>query len=114
MMKQLYGGMLIRAKVDTQGISDSYELPAKIDIPAGTLLKVPSQGTRMGDVFCTLLEGEPIRHCRRENKPIPMKKSDNPNLSTKVGLSTRGGHEFPPCPHALGKIDTDVWEIVKS
>ena len=57
---ELKGGMLIRAKVDLRGVSNSYNTPERIDIPKGTILRLPNEGTNRGDVFCRVVEGECI------------------------------------------------------
>ena len=110
-------GMLLKAIIDTVGCSDSYNTPETIDIPKGTIISVPSQGTRMGDVFCELIEGVAFLHSRspstegqlRELKP----KTDNDGKPwvDVIGLIPRGGYKMGGGPWALGKIDLNVWEI---
>lgn len=108
---KLKEGMLIRAKKDLKGVSNSYSTPERIDIPKGTILKVPIEGTRLGDVFCSVVEGECVVHLRSmyrdtngETKII--RNGDNNN---RVGLTEGVKTRYP---HDLGTADKTCWEII--
>ena len=108
---KLKEGMLIRAKKDLKGVSNSYSTPERIDIPKGTILKVPIEGTRLGDVFCSVVEGECVVHLRSmyrdtngETKII--RNGDNNNT---VGLTEGVKTSYP---HDLGTADKTCWEII--
>jgi len=109
---ELRGGMLIRAKKDLRGTSNSYNTPERIDIPKGTILKVPLEGTRMGDVFCSVVEGECVVHVRSmyrdtNGETSVIRNGDNNNrVGLNEGVKTR-------CPYDLGVADKTCWEIVK-
>jgi hypothetical protein len=109
---ELKGGMLIRAKVDLKGTSNSYNTPETIDIPKGTILRLPSDGTNRGDVFCKVVEGECIVHCRHPygyvGEPTrAIKGGDTYSVvGLSVGVKTR-------CPYDLGLADKNCWEIVQ-
>jgi hypothetical protein len=100
-------GMLIRAKKDLRGVSNSYNTPERIDILKGTILILPSEGTNRGDVFTTIYEGECIIHlrglCEGEKK-----KLDGSCAFSKIGLS-EGVKTSYPCD--LGMAQKDCWEI---
>ena len=103
---KLKSGDLIKAKTNLRGVTNSYNTPERINISKGTILRVPSEGTRMGDVFCTLVEGE----CTYEQRPISDgEKTNSMKIGSKVGLSQ--GHKSYG-PYDLGKIDSTAWEKV--
>ena len=109
---ELKGGMLIRAKVDLKGTSNSYNTPETIDIPKGTILRLPSEGTNRGDVFCKVVEGECIVHVRSmyrdTNGETRVIKADDTYsvVGLRVGVKTR-------YPYHLGSADKNCWEIVQ-
>jgi len=107
LMTKLKGGMIIKSTKPLSGVSDSYNTPERIDIPEGTILKVPSQATRMGDVFCDIVEGEVTVHKRNMygEDPGPKKTSN-----CKVGLI--GGYGMGGGPHILGSIVNQEWKIL--
>lgn len=100
-------GMKIRAKRDIRGVSDSYNTPERIDIKEGAVLLVPASGTRFGDCFCKLLEGVAILHCR-ESFGFSNGKTREIGSNDKIGL--KEGYET--APYSLGRIDTEVWEVL--
>mgnify|MGYP003348754579 FL=1 len=105
---ELKGGMLIRAKVDLRGVSNSYNTPERIDIPKGTILRLPSEGTNRGDVFCRVVEGECIVTLRGyyEGEKRQIKAGDTYSVvGLSEGVKTR-------CPYDLGVADKNSWEIV--
>ena len=102
-MIQAKRGMLIRAKKDLRGVSNSYNTPERIDIKKGTLLLVPPSATRMGDCFCNLVEGKAILHCRGHNKGKVEELKSNDTIGLREGYSD--------APYSLGTIDTDCWDI---
>jgi len=97
-------GMLIKAKADLRGVSNSYNTPERIDITKGTVLRVPNSGTNRGDVFCDVVEGECIKHCRGYSEGEKINVSDSVGLTQ--GVNTR-------CPYDLGVADKLFWEIVE-
>lgn len=100
---KLEPGNRIKAIKDTEGRTSSYDYPGKIEIPAGTVLEVPTYGTRKGDVFCKVIEGKPVYHHKNgvsEHSPL----NDLP-----VGLLEGHGTS---APEDLGVIDTNIWEVV--
>ena len=109
---QLKGGMLIRAKKDLRGTSNSYNTPETIDIPKGTILMLPSDGTNRGDVFCHVVEGECIVHVRSTYRDTNgetrvIKGGDKYSVvGLREGVNTR-------YPYDLGLADKTCWEIVK-
>lgn len=108
---KLKEGMLIRAKKDLKGVSNSYSTPERIDIPKGTILKVPLEGTRMGDVFCSVVEGECVVHVRSMHRDTNgetrvIRNGDNNN---RVGLAEGVKTSYP---HDLGTADKTCWEII--
>jgi hypothetical protein len=109
MEKKLTKDVKIKALRQLKGVSSSYSTPERIDIPAGTILKVPSSGTNRGDLFCEIIEGEPIVHCRGYNNDKPRTMSPN-SWTDKVGLSEGFNSRYP---YDLGVINTDCWEIIK-
>ena len=109
---KLKDGMLIRAKKDLKGVSNSYNTPERIDIPKGTILKVPLEGTRIGDVFCSVVEGECVVHVRSmyrdtNGETRVIRNGDNNN---RVGLNEGVKTSYP---YDLGVADKTCWEIVK-
>lgn len=102
-MIQAKGGMLIRAKKDLRGVSNSYNTPERIDIKKGTLLLVPPSGTRMGDCFCNLAEGKATLHCRGHNEGELEELKPNATIGLREGYSD--------APYSLGTIDTECWDI---
>ena len=109
---ELKGDMLIRAKKDLKGTSNSYNTPETIDIPKGTILRLPSSGTNRGDVFCSVVEGECIVHVRSmyrdtNGETSIIKGGDKYSVvGLREGVKTR-------CPYDLGVADKTCWEIVK-
>ncbi len=102
--QQLKGGEHIVALVNTNGVSNSYNTPEDIDIEKGTILKCPNTGTRMGDVFTTLVSGNAVKHCRGYNKGEKQAQKHG----DIIGLS--GGYNS--APYSLGCIDLRVWKII--
>lgn len=107
---ELKRDMLIRAKVDLRGTSNSYNTPERIDIPKGTILRVPSEGTNRGDVFCKLIEGECTKTLRGgsyEGQTRVMTPESNKYevVGLIEGVNTR-------YPYDLGLADKNYWEIV--
>lgn len=109
---ELKGGMLIRAKKDLGGTSNSYNTPERIDIPKGTILRLPNDGTNRGDVFCSVVEGECIVHVRSmyrntDGETRVIKGGDTHRVvGLYEGVKTR-------YPYDLGLADKTCWEIVK-
>jgi len=108
---ELKGGMLIRAKKDLIGVSNSYNTPERIDIPKGVILEIPTQGTDRGDVFCKLIEGKcekTLRGGSYEGQISVMTPESNrfEVVGLRQGVDTRY-----PCD--LGLADKNFWEIVK-
>jgi len=106
----LEGGMLIRAKKDLTGTSNCYNTPERIDIPKGTILQIPSEGTNRGDVFCRLIEGECIKILRggsHDGEIRIMKPEDNrfDVVGLREGVNTR-------YPYDLGVAQKEFWELV--
>jgi hypothetical protein len=110
---ELKGGMLIRAKKDLTGTSNSYNTPERIDIPKGSILKLPNGGTNRGDVFCSLVEGQCVVHLRSMYRDTNGETSiinggDNHRVvGLREGVETRY-----PCD--LGLADKTCWEIIFS
>jgi len=102
--QHLKGGERIVALVNTNGVSNSYNTPERIDIEKGTILRCPNSGTRMGDAFATLVRGNAVKHCRGYNEGEKQKLKGGDT----VGLS--GGYKS--APYSLGSIDLRVWEII--
>ena len=100
-------GMLIRAKKDLRGVSNSYNTPERIEIKKGTLLVVPGEGTRFGDCFCKIREGKAIKHCRGYNEGEKREMTPENSSRDVIGL----GEGYKTAPYSLGQIDTDFWEI---
>jgi hypothetical protein len=108
---ELKDGMLIRAKIDLRGTSNSYNTPERIDIPKGTILSVPSEGTNRGDVFCRVVEGECIVHCRSmyREPSEPTRAIKGGDIYSRVGLNEGVKTRYP---YDLGLADKNFWEIV--
>jgi hypothetical protein len=109
---ELRGSMLIRAKKDLKGVSNSYNTPERIDIPMGTILRLPKDGTNRGDVFCSVVEGECVVHVRNmyrdtDGETRVIKGGDTYSV---VGLYS--GHKTR-YPYDLGLADKTCWEIVE-
>jgi hypothetical protein len=98
----LKAGQKIRAKKDLFGINACFEYSTRIFIPKGAILKIPSIGTKWGDVFTDVIEGVCILKSR-EHGDLPLKARD------RVGLTE--GHDTC-CPCDLGRISLEHWEIV--
>lgn len=96
-------GMIIRAKKDLKGCTNSFNTPETVFIEKGTTLKIPEYGTRMGDVFTTLIDGVATYVSRS-----PSNKGGHIEATT-VGLQE--GHESN-YPQDLGQADIDSWEVV--
>jgi len=109
MEEKLTKDIKIKALCQLKGVSSNYNTPERIDIPAGTILKVPASGTSRGDLFCEIIEGEPIVHCRGYNKDKPRTMSPK-NFTDTVGLREGYNSRYP---YDLGVINTDCWEIIK-
>lgn len=108
---ELKGGMLIRAKKDLKGVSNSYNTPERIEIPMGTILRLPKDGTSRGDVFCSVVEGECVVHVRNmyrdtDGETRVIKGGDTHSV---VGLFS--GHKTR-YPYDLGLADKNCWEII--
>jgi hypothetical protein len=93
---RLNEGDTITALVNTIGVTNSYNRPERIDIPKGTVLQVPPSGTRMGDVFCNIVEG--TAKCGDRT----FKRFDI------VGL---GSNHKTSSPWDLGSVEDSVWKI---
>jgi len=102
--QQLRGGERIVALVNTNGVSNSYNTPERIDIEKGTILRCPNSGTRMGDAFATLVSGNSIKHCRGYNEG----EKQVVGVGGTIGL----GGGYKAAPYSLGQIDLRVWEII--
>jgi hypothetical protein len=101
----------IKALQSLTGKSDSYNTPERIDVPEGVILLVPKYGTSRGDVFCTIVAGECILHCRSlETDHLNIEKTKVLSIGDKVGLHDGHSTRFP---EDLGEINNDYWEIIK-
>jgi hypothetical protein len=102
--QQLKGGERIVALVNTNGVSNSYNTPERIDIEKGTILRCPNSGTRMGHAFATLVRGNAVKYCRGHNEGEEREQKHG----DIIGLS--GGYNS--APYSLGCIDLRVWKII--
>lgn len=109
-LTRLEKGMKLKALRNMKGTSNSYNTPELIDIPKGTVLHAKNEGTRMGDAFTHIIEGECTKHVRHMyDKEVDGTLSTmSPTKDWIVGL--RDGYES--APYSLGYIHLDYWEIV--
>ena len=109
---ELRGGMLIRAKKDLRGVSNSYNTPERIDIPKGTILRLPKDGTNRSDVFCSVVEGECIVHVRSMYRDTDGETRVIKGGDTHSVVGLREGNKTS-YPYDLGVADKTCWEIVE-
>ena len=75
---KLYPGGKIIARRDLEGHDNSFNKPLKVTIKEGTVLEIPNQLTKRGDLFCDILKGTIIVTEEGENREY--------GVGTKVGL----------------------------
>jgi len=105
---QLKGDERIRAKKNLYGHSSCWSMPERIEISKGTVLKVPKEGTYMGDCFCYLIEGKCIKTTRSM-----LQSSDGKIIIMETGDTVGLSQGYKSAAYALGKIETDCWEIIE-
>jgi hypothetical protein len=96
-------GDKIIALVDTNGCSNSYNAPERIDIKEGTILEVSTTSNR-GDCFTNFISGDAVKTLRGgqyEGETRILKSGDT--------IILRGGHRTR-CPYDVGIINLKFWK----